>query len=117
DVSARSHLVHVYDVGIAPDAKGRAFLVMEFVEGTTLAAQFTAYRDAAKATGFKGVPGPVMLKWARQLIHAMAALHSLKPAVIHRDLKPDNVLLGGPDRHVRVVDFGLASKLMSTGCV
>jgi serine/threonine protein kinase len=107
DAESRSHLVHVYDVGLAPDADNRGFLVMEFIEGTTLGAQFKSY---------KRVPAPLLLKWARQLAVALKGLHALAPPVLHRDLKPDNVLLG-LDRSVRVVDFGLAARLMHLGYV
>jgi serine/threonine protein kinase len=104
DAAARSHLVHVFDMGIVREAGSRAYLVMEFVEGTDLATQFRNYRS--------GVPAPVLLKWMGQMCRALAALHRLERCVIHRDLKPDNVLLGGPDRHVRLVDFGLAARLL-----
>jgi eukaryotic-like serine/threonine-protein kinase len=107
DAEARSHLVHVYDVGLAKDADNRGFLVMEFVEGTTLQAQFRSYTR---------VPAPLLVKWARQICLAMKGLHALSPPVLHRDLKPDNVLLG-LDRSVRVVDFGLAAKLVNLGFV
>jgi serine/threonine protein kinase len=107
DAVARSHLVHVYDVGLAHDADERGFLVMEFVEGTTLQAQFRSY---------KRVPTPLLVKWIRQICVAMRGLHALASPVLHRDLKPDNVLLG-LDRSVRVVDFGLAAKLVNLGYV
>jgi serine/threonine protein kinase len=62
------------------------------------------------------VPANLLLKWARQICHALKELHALIPPVIHRDLKPDNILLG-VDRNVRVVDFGLAAKLLHNGYV
>jgi serine/threonine protein kinase len=106
DAGARSHLVHVYEVGIEPK-DGRAFIVMEYIQGTTLQQQFTS---------FQRVPATQLLKWARQMCVALRGLHTLATPVIHRDLKPDNILLG-VDLTVRVVDFGLAAKLLAHGYV
>lgn len=106
DVRARSHLVHLYDVGVI-EPEGRGFVAMEYVQGTTLAAQFES---------FERVPAPQLIKWATQICTALAALHRLPTPVVHRDLKPDNVLLG-TDLAVRVVDFGLAARLLAHGVV
>lgn len=106
DTEARLHLVHVYDAGVTvPD--GRAFLAMEHVRGTTLATRFAKQTkvDAAQITA-----------WARQIGKALRALHGLDPPLVHRDLKPDNVLLG-IDNLVRLVDFGLAARLVNLGYV
>lgn len=105
DSESRRHLVHVYDAGIAEDLDDRGFLVMEYVPGTTLAAQFAAYQR---------VPAPLLLKWVDQLCAALQGLHSLDPPLVHRDIKPENVLLG-PDTAIRLVDFGLAAKLLDRG--
>ncbi|ONK12656.1 serine/threonine-protein kinase [Streptomyces sp. MP131-18] len=107
DAEARRHLVHVYDGGLAADADGRAFLVMEYVPGTTLADQFAS---------LKTVPAHQLLTWARQICVALRGLHALDPPLLHRDLKPDNVLLG-TDLTVRLIDFGLAARLVASGQV
>jgi eukaryotic-like serine/threonine-protein kinase len=107
DSEARSHLVHVYDMGLLPEQDNRAYLVMEFIQGSTLADQFASYHR---------VPAPLLKKWTVQICRAIHGLHQLVPPVLHRDLKPDNVLLG-VDRYVRVVDFGLAAKLVAHGYV
>ncbi|MBO0913160.1 serine/threonine-protein kinase [Streptomyces laculatispora] len=107
DSEARRHLVHVYDGGLAHDAGGRAFLVMEFVQGTTLAAQFET---------LKTVPAKLLFNWARQICVALRGLHALEQPLLHRDLKPDNVLLGS-DLTVRLIDFGLAARLLESGTV
>ncbi|WP_165963915.1 serine/threonine-protein kinase [Actinomadura sp. KC216] len=106
DTEARAHLVHLYDAGIAEDMGGRAYLAMEYVQGTTLHAQFVSYP--------RGVPAPLLVKWARQICLALRGLHALVPPLLHRDLKADNVLLG-LDRTVRLVDFGLAARLLDVG--
>lgn len=107
DGDARRHLVHVYDGGIARHLDGRAFLVMEFVPGRSLADEF-------KSFGGKGVPPRMLLKWVRQTCVALHGLHTQLPPLIHRDLKPDNVLLGA-DGTVRVIDFGLAARMLEGG--
>jgi tetratricopeptide (TPR) repeat protein len=86
------NVVRVYDVGLLGD---RVFVVMEFVEGTTLrrwlAEAPRAPRDVLR----------VMIGAGRGLAAAHAA------GLIHRDFKPDNVLLGDGGRAL-VTDFGLA---------
>lgn len=105
DAEARRHLVHVYDGGLAQSLGGRAFLAMEYVPGATLADQFAAMGPA---------PAALMVKWARQICMALRGLHLMSPPLLHRDLKPDNVLLGS-DNWVRLIDFGLAARMLELG--
>jgi eukaryotic-like serine/threonine-protein kinase len=107
DAVARSRLVHVYDAGLAEAQDHRAFVVMEFVEGTTLGEQI---RSRERVPAFK------LLNWAREIAQAISGLHRLPKPLVHRDLKPDNVLLG-LDNAVRVVDFGLTATLDEHGLV
>src|ERR1700722_10868930 len=89
-VAALNHpnICHLYDVG--PD-----YLVMELVEGPTLAE--TIYQGA--------VPLDEALKIARQIADALEAAH--EKGIVHRDLKPANIKIR-PDGTVKVLDFGLA---------
>jgi Tol biopolymer transport system component/predicted Ser/Thr protein kinase len=84
----------LYDVG--PN-----YLVMEFIEGSTLAAELK-----------KGPLAPeIAARYGAQTAGALAEAHSL--GIVHRDLKPSNIML---TRHgVKVLDFGLAKVLTETG--
>jgi tetratricopeptide (TPR) repeat protein len=86
------HICAVYDVG---EAGGRPFLVMELIEGHTL-------RDMI---GPAGIDPGTTVRIASQVADALDAAHS--KGVIHRDIKPGNIMVTG-GRHVKVLDFGLA---------
>ncbi len=81
------------------------WLMYEFVEGGTLA-------DAMK--GWGALPLPKRLGRAMRVLHAIAsalgACHRLDPPLVHRDLKPQNVLMAGSVP--RVTDFGIGSVVM-----
>jgi hypothetical protein len=87
-------LCRVYDVG---EVDGLLFLSMEYVDGEDLA---SLQRRIGRLPPSKG------LEIARQLCAGLAAAHAR--GILHRDLKPDNVMLDGQGQ-VRVTDFGLAA--------
>uniref|UniRef100_A0ACD5X4C5 Uncharacterized protein n=1 Tax=Avena sativa TaxID=4498 RepID=A0ACD5X4C5_AVESA len=64
------------------------------------------YRKNHKKVGIKA-----MKRWAIQILTGLEYLHSQEPAVIHRDLKCDNIFINGNDGTVKIVDFGLATIL------
>src|SRR3569833_2273347 len=88
------NVVPVYDVGTVDN---QAFVAMEYVEGQTLKRWLKTPRAWRDIVG-------VMRDAGRGLAAAHAA------GLVHRDFKPDNVLIGA-DGRVRVVDFGLAREV------
>jgi serine/threonine-protein kinase len=74
---------------------GSEFLVMDFVEGDSLAAQIR--RDGPQQEA-------QVAAWARQLLAALGYCHGR--GVIHRDIKPHNIIIA-PDGRAVLVDFGL----------
>lgn len=91
------HIVSVFDVQDATDA---AYIVMELIDGVSL-------EDLLRSTRL-AVPAAVPLIAA--VASALAAAHGL--GVLHRDVKPGNVLLGR-DGAIKLTDFGIASLVSS----
>ncbi|HVF70442.1 MAG TPA: protein kinase [Chthoniobacterales bacterium] len=86
------HILPIYEIG---ETEGRPFYSMKFANGGTLrecAADFSEPRDAARLVA----------------TIARAVHHAHDRGILHRDLKPGNVLLDGPERKPYVADFGLA---------
>ena len=85
-------------------AEARKFLVLEYVEGETLAQRLKA----------GALPVDEALAGSKQIAEALEAAH--EKGIVHRDLKPGNVMVR-PDGTVKVLDFGLARAMMedSTG--
>ncbi|HEY1520270.1 MAG TPA: serine/threonine-protein kinase [Solirubrobacteraceae bacterium] len=93
-LSGHPNVVMIYDVGeTAPD--GRAFIVMEYLAGGTVA-------DALRVDSVRRVHA---VNWVRQAASALDFAHSR--GVLHRDIKPANLLLDR-DRVLHVADFGIA---------
>ena len=92
------HIVPLLSTG---SAEGLAWYVMPFVEGETLGAKIA--REGA-------LPVNEALRILRDVVDALAYSH--EHGVVHRDIKPDNVLLSG--RHALVTDFGVAKAVSAS---
>jgi serine/threonine-protein kinase len=106
-VSDHPHVVTIYDIGEHED---QAFIVMEYFPGGTLA-------DRLKAGD--PVPRPTAVRWLDEAASALDHAHAA--GIVHRDVKPANLLLDANGR-LGVADFGIArmasdSHVTSTGVV
>jgi serine/threonine protein kinase/tetratricopeptide (TPR) repeat protein len=82
--------------GIDETPDGRIFIIMAFYEGRTLAERIHLHGD---------IPLPEVIDIATQIARGLAEAHSHN--IVHRDVKPSNVMLTGSGV-VKIVDFGLA---------
>ena len=82
----------------------RAYLVLEFVDGTTL-------RKMIKEHGL--LPESMVIELALKMCEILNFLHSQTPPVIHRDFTPDNLMLAKPNQ-LKLIDFNVAQRLEST---
>jgi len=93
--AALSHpnIVSIYDRG---DADGRPYIAMEVIEGKSL-------KELIVGSG--PLPISQAVAYAKQILSATRFAH--RHGIIHRDIKPHNILLGHEDR-LKVTDFGIA---------
>ncbi|MCX6381743.1 MAG: protein kinase [Armatimonadetes bacterium] len=82
--------------------KDRFYLVMDYIEGETLEARLT--RNQGKPLNILQV-----VIWALQLADVLYYLHTQKPAIIFRDLKPSNIMVRR-DAQIFLIDFGIARR-------
>jgi len=93
------HIARLYDAGV--DEQGRPYMALEYVEGETL--------DAYSRN--RSLPVKERLELLLQVAAAVAFAHGR--LVVHRDLKPGNILVT-PEGEVRLLDFGIAKLLEGT---
>jgi tetratricopeptide (TPR) repeat protein len=91
------HVLTLLDSG---EIDGTLYYVMPFVEGESLRKKLDRERE---------LPVPDALRLLREVADALAFAH--QNGVVHRDIKPDNVLVSG--RHALVADFGVSKALSS----
>lgn len=85
-------IVDIIDNGIT------IYIVMDYIEGESL-------DKILKEYGAR--PEDMVVGWAKQLCDALSYLHSQKPPIIYRDMKPANVMLK-PEGNIKIIDFGIA---------
>lgn len=104
EAAVLANLSHPNLVGVTDffEESGNAYLVMDFIEGESLAARISREGQQSEAQA---------LAWADQLLDALEYCHG--QGIIHRDIKPQNVIVR-PDGRIILVDFGLV-KLWNPG--
>ena len=94
------HIVPIHSVG---EGDGLVYFVMGYVDGESVAARI---RRRGK------LPVEEARRIMKETADALSAAHAL--SIIHRDIKPDNILLEGTRGRVMVTDFGIAKALSAT---
>lgn len=100
EISLLRKLKHQYLPRIVDviDRDGSFLIVMDYIEGRPLS-------DLLKDN--RPLPQNQVIHYAKQLCEVLSYLHSWKPAIIYRDLKPGNIMLQ-PDENIKLIDFGAA---------
>jgi eukaryotic-like serine/threonine-protein kinase len=94
------HVVTVIDAG---EDEGAPYIVFEYVEGETL-------KDRIRRLGM--LPVPEAVAYAIEIGRALSAAHAAR--LVHRDVKPQNVLID-PEGRAKVTDFGIARSMEAHG--
>ena len=95
------HIVPIFSVGEGPD--GLVYFIMAFVDGEPL---------SGKLQRRGTLPPEEARRIMLETVDALGAAHAL--GIVHRDVKPDNILLEGSRGRVMVTDFGIAKALSSS---
>lgn len=94
------------------DCEDTFLIVMDYIEGKTL--DYWLKKEGAQ-------PQEKVVEWAKQICDVLGYLHSRRPPIIYRDLKPANIMLK-PDGKIMIIDFGTArefkeSSVEDTSCL
>lgn len=92
DHPALPRIVDIIDNGVT------IYVVMDYIEGESLDKILNEYGAQ---------PEERVVGWAKQLCDALSYLHSQKPPIIYRDMKPANIMLK-PEGNIKIIDFGIA---------
>ncbi len=92
DHPALPRIVDIIDNGVT------IYVVMDYIEGESLDKILNEYGAQSEE---------LVVGWAKQLCDALSYLHSQKPPIIYRDMKPANVMLK-PEGNIKIIDFGIA---------
>lgn len=84
-----------------------AHLVLEFIRGTDLLKLMELHHH-------RPFPVDQVIEWGKSICDVLHHMHSQVPALVHRDLKPDNIMLLEDQRSIKMIDFGTARDLGRT---
>lgn len=100
-------------VGIVPKVydfiqqKETAHLVLEFIRGHDLLQVMEKHHG-------RSFPLEQVIAWGKSICDVLAYMHNMTPPLIHRDLKPDNIMLLEDGQSIKLIDFGTARDLGRT---
>jgi serine/threonine protein kinase len=86
------------------EASKSAYLVMEFIAGQNLL-------EILEKPGGKPFPVTQVARWGAKICEVLSQMHRQNPPLVHRDLKPDNIMLAPDGSTIRMIDFGTARAL------
>jgi predicted Ser/Thr protein kinase len=84
-----------------------AHVVMEYIRGQDLLKKLETNDN-------KPFPVELVVEWAKSICDVLTQMHRQSPPLIHRDLKPDNIMLMEDGRSIKMIDFGTARDLGRT---
>jgi len=84
-----------------------AHLVLEFIRGQDLL-------KLMEGRGNKPFPVPQLVSWGKNICDVLTHMHGQSPPLIHRDVKPDNIMLLEDQVSIKMIDFGTARDLGRT---
>lgn len=100
---AHPNLPHIVDF-IAPNREGYSYIVMEYIDGETLAAKFQRQQGRLDVSEVRRIG--IQICDILTYLH----LHTRQFPIVYRDLKPSNIMVSA-DGHVKLIDFGIAKQL------
>lgn len=104
------HIVQCVDYGVID---GQPCMVLEFIKGQELGDYMKSLHESLGSFGINGVPIEDAIDITIQVLKALEVSHSM--TVIHRDIKPGNIMVLDDDRdgklRIKVLDFGIATVL------
>src|SRR5262249_17764981 len=78
-----------------------AHLVLEYIAGQDM-------QKLLDANGSKGFGFEQVVEWGKQICDVLSHMHGLSPPVVHRDVKPENIMLLDNQQGIKMIDFGTA---------